>query len=77
MHELELISMLLMLDGVLLLLVTSDVVCNWEFWLKTGSGELTFALVLTMLFSITEVTWYCLSPLVMLVKELVARNVWD
>ena len=67
--------MLLMLDGMLLLLVTSDIVCNWEFWLKTGSGELT--LVLTMLFGITEVARYGLPPLVMLVKELVASNVWD
>ena len=77
MHELELTSMLLMLDGMLLRLVISDVVCNWKFWLKTRSGELTLTLVLTMLFGITEVIWYCLSPLVMLVKELVASNVWD
>ena len=47
MHELELTSMLLMLDGMLLPLVTSDVVCNWKFWLKTGSGELTLTLVLS------------------------------
>ena len=75
MHELKLTTMLLMLDGILLLLVKSDVVCDWKFWLKTGSGELT--LVLAMLFFIAEVTWYGLPPLVMLVKELVASNVWD
>ena len=30
-----------------------------------------------MLFGITKVTWYCLSPLVTLVKEMVAGSVWD
>ena len=73
----ELTSMLLMLDGMLLLLVKSDVACNWGFRLKTESSELTLILVLMTQFSITEDTWYCLSPLVMLVKELVAGNVWD
>ena len=73
----ELTLMLLMLDGMLLLLVKSDVICDWEFWLKAESSELTLTLVLMMLFSITEVTWHCLPPLVMLVKELVASNVWD
>ena len=38
--------MLLMLDGMLLLLVKSNVVCNCEFWLKAGSGELTLRLLL-------------------------------
>ena len=60
-----------------MLLVKSDVACNWEFRLKAESSELTLILVLMMLFSITEVTWYCLPPLVMLIKELVAGNVWD
>ena len=73
----ELTSMLLMLDGMLLLLVKSDVACNWEFRLKAGSSELTLILVLLMLFGILKVAWYCLSLLVMLVKELVAGNVWD
>ena len=76
-HEMELTSMLLMLDGMLLLLVKSDVACNWEFRLKAGSSELTLILVLLMLFGILKVAWYCLSLLVMLVKELVAGNVWD
>ena len=76
-HQMELTSMLLMLDGMLLLLVKSDVICDWEFWLKTESSELTLTLVLMMLFSITKVTWHYLPPLVMLVKELVACNVWD
>ena len=48
--------MLLMLDGMLLLLVKSDIVCNREFWLKAESGELTLILLLMMLFGITEVT---------------------
>ena len=55
-HDLELTSMLLMLDGMLLLLVKSDIVCNWEFWLKAESGELALILLLMMLFGITEVT---------------------
>ena len=69
--------MLLLLDGMLLLLIKSDAICNWEFRLKPGSSALTLILVLIMLFGITKVTWHCLPPLVMLVKELVAGNVWD
>lgn len=66
--------MLLMFDGMLLLLVKSDVACNWQFPLRAGSSELTLILVVI---GITKVTWYCPSPLVMLVKELVSGNVWD
>ena len=69
--------MLVMLDDMPLLLVNRYVVCNWEFRLKAGCSELTLILVLMMLFGITKVTWYCLSPLVTLVKELVAGSVWD
>ena len=75
-HELELTSMLLMLNGIPLLLVKSDVVCNWKFWPKAGSRTFTLILVLMVLFGIMGVTWYCLSPLLMLVKELVSGNVW-
>ena len=48
--------MLLMLDGIPLLLVKSDVVCNWKFWLKAGSRTFTLILVLMVLFGIMGVT---------------------